>query len=74
MSEGRQKGNPSHTQKSFSRALGSQQKRKTMDHLSFFNVTCTSLMLKKSEAEKHSAFRITRRRLERAADMFTIGS
>jgi len=45
-----------------------------MDQLFFFNVTCTSLMLKKSEAEKHPAFRITRRRLERAADTFTIGS
>jgi hypothetical protein len=53
--------------------LGGEQKRKTMDHLSFFNVTYTRLMLKKSEAEKHPAFRITRRRLERPADTFTLG-
>jgi hypothetical protein len=45
-----------------------------MDQMSFFNVTYTSLLLKKSEAEKHPAFHITRRRLEKAADTFTLGS
>jgi hypothetical protein len=54
--------------------LGRQQNRKTLDHLSFFNVTCTNLMLKKSEAEKHAALRIMRRWLEKAADAFTPGS
>ncbi len=64
----------SSVEKSFLRALESQEKGKTMDRLPFFNSTCTSLLLKNSDAENHLAFRITRRRLEMPADTFTVGN